>query len=77
MTGIARVINILRKVLIISTKATRHIGNYLETNPIGLVVATPGVIFDRYNGVIPDVVYLSNEKCETMIYGGRFTVRLI
>jgi Uma2 family endonuclease len=56
---------------IVSTKATRHIGNYLETNPIGLVVVAPGVIFDRHNGVIPDVVYLSNAKRETLIYGGK------
>ena len=56
---------------IISTKAVTRLTNYLEENPIGLAVTTPGVIFDRYNGVIPDVVYLSNEKCETMIYGGK------
>ena len=56
---------------IISTKAVTRLTNYLEENPIGLAVTTPGVIFDRYNGVIPDLVYLSNEKCETMIYGGK------
>ncbi len=56
---------------IISTNAVYELKRYLEENPIGLAVTTPGVIFDRYNGVIPDLVYLSNEKCETMIYGGK------
>src|SRR5215210_251269 len=27
---------------------------YLMQNPVGRVVTTPGVIFDRYNSVIPD-----------------------
>ena len=56
---------------IVSTKICKHIDNYLDSNPIGLVVATPGVIFDRYNGVIPDLVYLDNEKRDTLIYGGK------
>lgn len=56
---------------IVSTNAVYQIKRYLEQHPIGLVVTAPGVIFDRHNGVIPDVVYLSNEKRETLIYGGK------
>jgi Uma2 family endonuclease len=40
----------------------RHIGNYLDQNPIGIVVPGPGVIFDEFNGVIPDLVFISNER---------------
>ena len=35
---------------------------YLELNPIGEILLTPGVIFDEYNGVIPDAVFISNEQ---------------
>jgi Uma2 family endonuclease len=56
---------------IVVGKALARLANYLDENPIGLAVTTPGVIFDRHNGVIPDVVYLSNEKCQTLIYGGK------
>jgi Uma2 family endonuclease len=38
------------------------IKNYLERNPIGEVFPTPGVIFDKYNSVIPDLVFLTNEQ---------------
>src|SRR5688572_8557264 len=34
---------------------------YLRDNPIGEILATPGVIFNNINGVIPDLVYLKNE----------------
>ncbi|HKG14212.1 MAG TPA: Uma2 family endonuclease [Pyrinomonadaceae bacterium] len=40
------------------------IGNYLDKNPIGEVFPTPGVIFDEYNGVIPDLVFLTNEQLQ-------------
>jgi Uma2 family endonuclease len=36
--------------------------HYLEENPIGEVVAGLGVMFDEFNGVIPDLVYFSNER---------------
>jgi Uma2 family endonuclease len=39
-----------------------YIKSYLEKNPIGQVFSTPGVIFDKNNSVIPDVVFLTNEQ---------------
>jgi Uma2 family endonuclease len=39
---------------------------YLRTNPIGQVNFGVGVIFDQFNGVIPDLVYLSNERMKTV-----------
>ena len=44
---------------------------YLNSNPIGEVVATPGVILSDYDGVIPDLVYLSNERREEIATGTR------
>jgi Uma2 family endonuclease len=40
------------------------VSGYLADNPIGRVVVTPGVIFDRHNAVIPDIVFLTNEQLE-------------
>jgi Uma2 family endonuclease len=36
--------------------------NYLRKNPIGEVFTTPGVTFDQFNSVIPDITYSSNER---------------
>lgn len=47
-------------------------GNYLQVNPIGRVVPTPGVVFDKYSGVIPDIVYYSNERAQQIIADERF-----
>jgi Uma2 family endonuclease len=39
---------------------------YLEKSSIGQVNLGVGVIFDQFNGVIPDMVYLSNERMKTV-----------
>jgi Uma2 family endonuclease len=36
--------------------------NYLVDNPIGELIFGPGVVFDDYNAVIPDIVYVSSER---------------
>jgi Uma2 family endonuclease len=38
------------------------IQDYLNQNPIGFVVPGPGVIFSEISGVIPDVIFISNER---------------
>jgi Uma2 family endonuclease len=50
------------------------IQNYLDANPIGEVFPTPGVIFDRHNSVIPDIVFLTNEQLEQV--GAESHIRL-
>ena len=35
---------------------------YLDKNPIGKIFPGPGVIFSNISGVIPDLVYISNER---------------
>lgn len=35
---------------------------YLARNPVGELLPGPGVIFDDYNAVIPDLVFVSNEQ---------------
>jgi Uma2 family endonuclease len=51
----------------------RQIGNYLADNPIGIVAPAPGVIFDEYNGVIPDLVFISNERRAQVAGGEKIT----
>ena len=44
---------------------------YLDEHPIGRIVTTPGLILNKYSGVIPDLVYLSNERREEIATGTR------
>lgn len=37
---------------------------YLDQNPIGEFLLTPGVIFDELNSAIPDAVFLTNSQLE-------------
>ncbi|MFL6207647.1 MAG: Uma2 family endonuclease [Pyrinomonadaceae bacterium] len=36
--------------------------DYLNQNPIGEVLLTPGVIFDEFNSAIPDAVFISQQR---------------
>lgn len=49
------------------------IQKYLEQHPIGRIWPGPGVIFSDFSGVIPDVVYMSNERLEEFASGDRIT----
>jgi Uma2 family endonuclease len=45
--------------------------NYLASNPIGEVLFAPGVIFSDYDAVIPDLVYVGNERRNEIASGAR------
>ena len=47
------------------------LGNYLHENPLGMVWPGPGVIFSTFCGVIPDVIYISNERLDKVASGDR------
>lgn len=49
------------------------IQKYLEQHPVGRIWPGPGVIFSDFSGVIPDVVYISNERLEEIASGDRVT----
>src|SRR6266498_3036473 len=36
--------------------------NYLMSKPLGLLIYGPGVVFDDYNGVIPDMVFVRADR---------------
>ena len=46
--------------------------DYLREHPIGRVTPGVGVIFDEYDGVIPDLVFATNERIRKTLIGGRF-----
>lgn len=50
--------------------ATRIIGEFLEVlrkNPVGEILATPGLIFSEFDGVIPDLIYISHERIKEIL----------
>ena len=53
-------------------KLIKVFADYLSSNPIGKVTTGVGVIFDDFNGVIPDFVYFSHERRKDILKGERF-----
>lgn len=43
--------------------------NYLDANPIGQAWANPGVIFDEYNAVVPDLIYVAKDRIPQIASG--------
>ncbi|MEW6212997.1 MAG: Uma2 family endonuclease [Acidobacteriota bacterium] len=48
-------------------------GDYLRQNPVGESFPGPGVLFSIFSGVIPDVVFISNERIEEIATGTHIT----
>ena len=46
---------------------------YLEENPIGMAVATPGLVLSDYSGVIPDLVFFLHEERPNIVTDERLT----
>jgi Uma2 family endonuclease len=46
---------------------------YLEGNRFGEAIPTPGVVFNKYNGVIPDIVFISNKRRDEIASTERVT----
>ena len=47
--------------------------NFLRLHPIADVVPGVGIIFDDFNGVIPDLIVVTNERKQRLLAGGRLT----
>lgn len=45
--------------------------SYFDQNPLGEVIAAPGIVFDEFNGVIPDMVFISYERRDKIATGER------
>jgi Uma2 family endonuclease len=48
-------------------------GDYLRQNPVGETFPGPGILFSLFSGVIPDVVYISNERRKEIATGTHIT----
>jgi Uma2 family endonuclease len=44
---------------------------YLKKDPLGKIYPTPGVIFSDFDGVIPDVIYISHERLDELSEKGK------
>lgn len=51
------------------TNIMRIFIRYLDKNPIGIVVTTPGVIFSPQDAVIPDLVFATHETVKNNVAG--------
>ena len=49
------------------------LGTYLKDNPTGIVVPGPGAIFSDHDAVIPDLVFVLNERWDQVVTGEQFT----
>jgi Uma2 family endonuclease len=47
------------------------IWTYLEANPVGQVIASPGLVLSEYSGVIPDIVFFTHQRGTEIISGVR------
>lgn len=48
------------------------LGNYLESNPIGLLVPGAGAVFGEYDAVIPDLVFVRHDRWDKIVANERF-----
>jgi Uma2 family endonuclease len=46
--------------------------NYLQTTPVGLLVPGPGAVFSQSDAVIPDLVFVRNERLNKIVENERF-----
>lgn len=49
------------------TRITSNLGAYLSINPLGEVLAAPGVIFDENNAAIPDAIFISHQRIKQFL----------
>src|SRR5712672_2004031 len=49
------------------------LGIYLKDNPIGLLVPGAGAIFSDHDAVIPDLVFVLNERWNQVVTGEKFS----
>lgn len=49
-----------------------ELGAYLKSNPIGVVVPGAGAVFSNYDAVIPDLVFVSKERWDSVVANDRF-----
>jgi Uma2 family endonuclease len=56
---------------IVTANIVHQLMNYLENNPIGRIIPTPGLILSQFSGVIPDLVFYSHARGKEIIANDR------
>src|SRR6202171_6785909 len=46
--------------------------NYLDQNSVGIIVPGAGAVFSEYDAVIPDLVFVRNERWAEIVFEERF-----
>jgi Uma2 family endonuclease len=54
-------------------KLFSKLDRYLGDHQLGRVLWGLGLVFDEFSGVIPDLVFISNERLKRILVGGRLT----
>jgi Uma2 family endonuclease len=49
------------------TRIVVQFSKYLEKNPLGHILTTPGLIFSKHDGVIPDLIFITHERCDEIL----------
>lgn len=49
-----------------------QLNKYLENNRVGTIVPGPGAVFSNYDAVIPDLVFVSNDRWDSIVGNDRF-----
>lgn len=52
---------------VLSMRISIEFSKYLENNPIGEILTTPGLILSEFDGVIPDLTYISHERRDEIL----------
>ncbi|CAN5711358.1 Uma2 family endonuclease [soil metagenome] len=52
---------------LLSMRITGVFLEYFKKHPVGYILATPGLIFSEFDGVIPDLIYISHERIEEIL----------
>jgi Uma2 family endonuclease len=48
------------------------LGNYLKSHPVGILVPGAGAVFSEYDAVIPDLVFVRQERWDQIVANDRF-----
>lgn len=52
---------------LLTTRIIVEFSKFLDKNPIGEILPTPGLIFSEYDGVIPDLIFITHERRDEIL----------
>ena len=57
----------------VSVRLTQAFGRHLDAHPIGEIFHGAGIVFDDFNGVIPDLLFATHDRIQQAEVDGRLT----